>query len=82
MLDWAEYTKFFLALLVIVNPLGTVPLFVSMTAGDSLSERKHIARVASLAVGIVLVVSALAGQYLRWRFSAFRWRRSRSAARS
>ena len=22
MLDWAEYTKFFLALLVIVNPIG------------------------------------------------------------
>lgn len=64
MLDWAEYTKFFLALLVIVNPLGTVPLFVSMTAGHSVTERKNIARVASLAVGIVLVLSAIAGQHL------------------
>lgn len=62
--DWAEYTKFFLALLVIVNPLGTVPLFVSMTAGHSAPERKHIARVASIAVGVVLVVSAVAGQHL------------------
>ncbi len=62
--DWAEYTKFFLALLVIVNPLGTVPLFVSMTAGESDAERKRIARVASLAVGIVLVLSAVAGQHL------------------
>ena len=64
MLDWAEYTKFFLALLVIVNPLGTVPLFVSMTAQHSADERKHIARIASLSVGIVLVVSAIAGQPL------------------
>jgi multiple antibiotic resistance protein len=62
--DWAEYTKFFLALLVIVNPLGTVPLFVSMTSGHSADERKHIARVASTAVGIVLVVSAIGGQHL------------------
>jgi multiple antibiotic resistance protein len=64
MLDWAEYTKFFLALLVIVNPLGTVPLFVSMTAGHTKPERKNIARIASIAVGVVLVVSAVAGQYL------------------
>lgn len=64
MLDWAEYTKFFLALLVIVNPLGTVPLFVSMTTGHTKPERKNIARVASIAVGVVLVVSAVAGQYL------------------
>ena len=62
--DWAEYTKFFLALLVIVNPLGTVPLFVSMTAGHSAEERRKIARVASLAVGVVLVVSAIGGQHL------------------
>jgi multiple antibiotic resistance protein len=64
MLDWAEYTKFFLALLVIVNPLGTVPLFVSMTTGHTKPERKNIARIASIAVGVVLVVSAVAGQYL------------------
>ena len=47
-----------------LNPLGTVPLFVSMTAGESDAERKRIARVASLAVGIVLVLSAVAGQHL------------------
>ena len=62
MLDWAEYTKFVLALLVIVNPIGTVPLFVSMTAGNTAEERRRIARVASIAVAIVLTVSSIAGQ--------------------
>ena len=64
MLDWAEYTKFFLALLVIVNPIGAVPVFVSMTAQNSAEERKRIARVASISVAIVLIVAALGGEPL------------------
>jgi multiple antibiotic resistance protein len=64
MLDWAEYTKIFLALLVIVNPIGAVPLFVSMTTGNTPEERQRIARVASISVAIVLIVSAIAGQSL------------------
>jgi multiple antibiotic resistance protein len=62
MLDWAEYTKFILALLVIVNPIGAVPLFVTMTTGNTVEERQRIARVASVSVAIVLIVSAVAGQ--------------------
>lgn len=64
MLDWAEYTKIFLALLVIVNPIGAVPLFVSMTTANTAEERQRIARVASISVAIVLIVSAVAGQSL------------------
>jgi multiple antibiotic resistance protein len=64
MLEWAEYTKFFLALLVIVNPLGAVPVFVSMTAEAGVGEKKHIAFVASVAVAIVLIVAAIGGQPL------------------
>jgi multiple antibiotic resistance protein len=64
MLDWAVYTKFFLALLVIVNPIGAVPLFVSMTDQNTVDERRHIARVASSAVAIVLILAAIAGQPL------------------
>ena len=64
MLDWAEYTKFFIALLVIVNPIGAVPLFVTMTATNTAEERRRIARVASISVAIVLVVSSVGGQPL------------------
>jgi multiple antibiotic resistance protein len=64
MLDWAEYTKFFLALLVIVNPLGAVPTFIVMTVQASAEERKHIAFVASVSVAIVLMVAAIGGQPL------------------
>ena len=64
MLEWAEYTKFFMALLVIVNPLGTVPVFVSMTAQAGAGEKQHIAFVASVSVAVVLVVAAIGGQPL------------------
>ncbi len=64
MLDWAEYAKFFLALLVIVNPIGAVPLFVSMTAQSSEEAKRHIARIAAVSVAAVLVVAAIAGQPL------------------
>ncbi len=64
MLEWAEYAKFLLALLVIVNPIGAVPLFVSMTSGNTAAEKKNIARVASTAVAIVLIVASIGGQPL------------------
>ncbi len=64
MLDWAEYAKFLLALLVIVNPIGAVPLFVSMTSGNTAAEKMNIARVASSAVAIVLIVASIGGQPL------------------
>jgi multiple antibiotic resistance protein len=64
MLDWAEYTKFFLALLVIVNPVGAVPLFVSMTQQHTVDEKRRIARAASAAVAVVLMLAAIAGQPL------------------
>lgn len=62
MLDWAEYLKIFIALVIIVNPISALPLFVSMTAGNTTSEKKSIARTASLSVAVVLIVAALIGQ--------------------
>ncbi len=62
MLHFGEYAKIFVALMVIVNPISSVPTFVSMTARYTVAERKHIARVTSLSVAIVLVLSALVGE--------------------
>jgi len=64
MLDWTEYAKILLALLVIVNPIGAVPLFASLTLGNTADEKHHIARTSSMAVAIVLVVAAVGGQSL------------------
>jgi multiple antibiotic resistance protein len=62
MLHWADYVKFFVALAVIVNPISALPLFVSMTANNNETEKKQIARVASITVAVVLVLAAILGQ--------------------
>ncbi|MFQ3573621.1 MAG: YchE family NAAT transporter [Thermodesulfovibrionales bacterium] len=64
MLEITTYIKIFTTLLAIVNPLGAVPVFFSLTINSSDSERKRIAITASITVAIVLGVSALIGQSL------------------
>ena len=62
MLNWADYIKFFVALAVIVNPVGALPLFVGLTASNSQAERQQIARTASITVAVVLALAAVLGQ--------------------
>src|SRR5258706_12361308 len=64
MLDFAAYVKIFIALLVIVNPIGTMPMFLGLTARHGVADKKRIARVASVSVAIVLTVSAEPGEHL------------------
>src|SRR3989304_3792319 len=61
MLQWNEYVKIFIAVMVIVDPLGAIPLFLGLTSNNSDSARRRIARVASLAMAIILIVSCLFG---------------------
>lgn len=62
MLDYTEYTKFLIALLAIVNPLGAVPIFVALTSGTPAAERKKIARIVVVSVSIILLISLFFGQ--------------------
>ncbi len=64
MIEWTVYIKIFTTLLAIVNPLGVVPIFVSMTDGLANGERRHIARTTSIAVAVVLIFSTLLGKPL------------------
>jgi multiple antibiotic resistance protein len=60
-LQWNEYVKIFIAVMVIVDPLGAIPLFLGLTSNHSDSDRRRIAWVASLAMAIILIVSCLLG---------------------
>ena len=42
-LSLVAYVKIFVAMIVIVNPLGIMPVFVAMTASQSDLDRKRIA---------------------------------------
>jgi len=59
---WTEYTRFFTALLVILDPFAVIPIFLSLTAGYSEAEKRRVVRTATLTVAAVLVVIAHTGE--------------------
>jgi len=61
MLEWYQYIEMFTAILVIVDPLGLLPIFISITANESERERAHTARVAVSFAAVVMIIGALAG---------------------
>ena len=54
------FTSFF----TLTNPLGTMPVFLTMTNGLSEDERKHIIKRATIVSFIILVTFTLCGQFL------------------
>jgi len=52
------------ALFSVMNPLGTVPVFVGLTQEHSKKERSDVAYKASLNVLIILLISFFAGKYI------------------
>lgn len=52
------------ALLSVMNPLGTVPIFVSLTQGETKSYINKTSLLASINVFTILIVSFFVGQYV------------------
>lgn len=64
---WSEYTRFVIALLVILDPFMALPIFLNLTIDHTLQERRRVANIATLAVIVVLFIAALSGEtLLRW----------------
>ncbi|MDX1455853.1 MAG: YchE family NAAT transporter [Gammaproteobacteria bacterium] len=61
---WAEYLKFFVGLIAILNPIGVIPIFINLTHGYSVEERNHTAKLTGLSVGAVMLVGLIAGEYI------------------
>ena len=49
-------------LLSVVNPIGAIPTFISLTINRTLSDRKRTAIVCAAAVAMVLFIALLAGE--------------------
>jgi multiple antibiotic resistance protein len=54
----------FAALFSVLNPIGTVPIFVGLTQHDSQKERSRISLWTAINVFIILIVSFFIGQYV------------------
>jgi multiple antibiotic resistance protein len=62
MLDFTEYTKIFISLFAIIDPVGIIPIIIAFTAGMTAQRREHIGRMASLSVLGILLAALLLGE--------------------
>ena len=56
-----DLLKPLVALLAIVNPIGVLPFFIHFTQNFTPDQRRQTIRVSALAAGLVVAISALAG---------------------
>ena len=54
----------FFALFSVLNPIGTVPIFVGLTQFDDKNERSRISLWTAINVCIILLISFFIGQYI------------------
>ena len=68
-IDFMYAITVFTAIFAIVDPMGNIPIFYTITQRFSRAERIRIAKKAVIAATITLVVFALIGQYIFTLFS-------------
>jgi multiple antibiotic resistance protein len=64
MTDWAYLFKIGLALFAIVNPIGSVPIFITATLGWSAEDRERTAKITAITVFLVLMSSVFFGDLI------------------
>src|SRR6266571_3451746 len=63
-MNWRAFAEAFITLLVIMDPLGSAPIFISLTAGRTPGARRRAALEAAAAAGGLVVVFALFGRLI------------------
>lgn len=63
MVGLEEYIKLLAGLLSVVDPIGAIPLFISLTEHRSSEERQRIACVCALSVGTALLIAHTGGNF-------------------
>lgn len=58
------FIKTLIGILAIVNPLGAIPVFLSLCGDRSPKEARSIARITAMSVGMVLLISTWIGNPL------------------
>jgi len=64
MLDFTEYSKIFLSLFAILDPIGMIPIIIAFTLELSPQKRARIGRMASFSVTIILLIALLVGEWV------------------
>jgi multiple antibiotic resistance protein len=64
MIHFTEYAKLFAGLVAVVNPVGAIPIFISLTASQSVAQRRRTGTLAAVAIALVLWASLVVGEPL------------------
>jgi multiple antibiotic resistance protein len=64
MVDLSAYIKFLVSLLAIVNPIGAIPIFISLSDGYTPRHRAKIAKITALSVTVILLVCLAFGEII------------------
>lgn len=74
--EYTFYAKTLIGLLAIVNPLGAIPIFLSLCSARTSKESRQIARTSAFAVAVILIIATWGGDSILSFFginiSAFR----------
>lgn len=61
-MNWSEYLHLLAGLLSVVNPIGVIPIFISLTVNRTPADRIQTASVCAFSVATVLLLALFAGQ--------------------
>jgi multiple antibiotic resistance protein len=61
-LDLTLFATAFVTVLVIMDPVGNIPIFLALTKGHDVPQRRRAAALSSLVAGAVILAFALGGQ--------------------
>lgn len=61
MQSWSEYSRFVIALFSIMTPFAAIPIFLSLTEGESEKAKARTARIAVMTIAVLLIASAFLG---------------------
>jgi multiple antibiotic resistance protein len=63
-MNWRAFVEAFITLIVIMDPVGSAPIFIALTEGRTPAARRRAALQAAGAAGAVVVVFALFGRLI------------------
>jgi multiple antibiotic resistance protein len=59
-----DFLNIFIVMWAVIDPIGTVPVFIAITNRYDINEKKHIARQASIISFIILASFLVAGEFV------------------
>ncbi|WMY97595.1 MAG: YchE family NAAT transporter [Arsenophonus sp.] len=62
LLNFSNYINFFLILFIIINPIGVMPVFITMSNHQSIKDRNHTNLITNVTVSIILCISLIFGE--------------------